>query len=81
MLCTLEEFSRTVDKYRSPLRSLSGNLWAISAVFWRAAGENWTPGDRGPLTLSLHPEGSVVSIFSVAKTQLWLLVDRLKGRI
>ena len=26
-------------------------------------------------------QGSVVSIFSVAKTQLWLLVDRLKGRI
>lgn len=47
MLCTLEEFSRTVDKYRSPLRSLSGNLWAISAVFWRAAGKTGLQGTVG----------------------------------
>lgn len=45
MLCTLEEFSRTADKCRSPLcRSLSGKFWAIPAVFWRAA---WKTGLQG----------------------------------
>ena len=81
MLCTLEEFSRTVANVDHHCVGASrGTSGAFLQFSGKLLGKLDSRGQQASSALS-PARGSVVSIFSVAKTRLWLLVDRLKGRI